>query len=125
MRLPIEAIEAIEAIDPVDPIDRQHARAWLRRQRPEWLSEVARRRTPSLDPSELAERAELRDRIWVHLLELPERQREAVVLHEMEGLSYPEIADRWGTTASTVRAHAHAARQALQRKLREWTVPER
>ena len=76
--------------------------------------------TVSPDPSESTERNELREAVWRGLLELPRRQQEVMILHELEGLGYAEVAKVVGIEESTARAHAYAAREALRRKLKGW-----
>ncbi len=95
-------------------IDR--ARHWVRRQRPEWLYSVGQR-PAVLSPSEELERQEAREAVWHAILELPPRQREVIILHEMENLSYAEVGELLQIAESTARAHAHAAREELRRKL--------
>lgn len=51
---------------------------------------------------------------------LPEEQRGAFVLHQMEGLSYAEVATVLGTTDAAVRGRLSRARASLLRSLREW-----
>lgn len=97
------------------------ARAWVRRRREPWQREASRRRAPP-DPATALESTELRERLWHAILELPERQRDALVLRQMEGVGYDEVASRLGVTVSTARGHVHAARAALRRLLWE---PER
>lgn len=92
------------------------ARAWIRRNRPAWRHDVAARPEPP-DPARALEGAELRERLWRAVLDLPERQRECVVLRQMEGLPYREVAARLGVAATTVRGHVHAARAALRSAL--------
>jgi RNA polymerase sigma-70 factor (ECF subfamily) len=50
---------------------------------------------------------------------LPERQREALWLCAVEGLSYAEIAAALATTEKSVKALVHRARAALAREKRE------
>jgi RNA polymerase sigma-70 factor (ECF subfamily) len=51
------------------------------------------------------------------LLQLPDRQREAVELLQIEGLSAKEAALRAGTTAGAVKVRAHRGYRALRRLL--------
>ena len=52
------------------------------------------------------------------LMELPEEQREILVLREYEDLSYREIAEIAQTTESAVKSRLFRARQALGERLR-------
>jgi RNA polymerase sigma-70 factor (ECF subfamily) len=48
---------------------------------------------------------------------LPPRYREVVVLFDLEGLTYEEVAAALGCATGTVRSRLHRARQFLARKL--------
>lgn len=61
-----------------------------------------------------AELAELRDELSV----LPERQREAVVLRDLYGLRYDEVARALGISRPAVEALLFRGRRRLQRRLR-------
>jgi RNA polymerase sigma-70 factor, ECF subfamily len=50
---------------------------------------------------------------------LPEDLREAIVLRELEGMSYDEIADVMGCPIGTVRSRIFRAREAIDRELKE------
>ena len=50
---------------------------------------------------------------------LPEDLRTAIVLRELEGLSYEEIAATMGCPVGTVRSRIFRAREAIDRRLRE------
>jgi RNA polymerase sigma-70 factor, ECF subfamily len=65
-------------------------------------------------PDRSAERAELRARVKLAMAELPERQRVALELFEVEGFSGAEIAEILEIPAGTVRWHLHQARQKLR-----------
>ena len=84
----------------------EHLRRYVREQRS---------RTPSAERA--LEREELRELVWRHLLELPRRPQQVVILREMEGLSYGEIAALLEIGEATARAHGHEAREILRRKL--------
>jgi len=51
------------------------------------------------------------------LAQLPEDQREAVLLHKLQGLSFPEIAQALGTTAGAARLRAHRGYERLKQLL--------
>jgi RNA polymerase sigma-70 factor (ECF subfamily) len=74
---------------------------------------------PSADPD--PERAlagdELRARLGRELLALPEALRAPVVLFDVEGLSYGEIAEVLEVAEGTVKSRIHRARQALRTQL--------
>jgi RNA polymerase sigma-70 factor, ECF subfamily len=68
-------------------------------------------------PADLIERRMLEGRLEAALLQLPPRYRLAVVLCDVEGLSYEEVADATGWPVGTVRSRIHRGRQALRRAL--------
>ena len=74
----------------------------------------APRRPP---PDVAAELAEQRDRLRAVLADLPERQREAVVLRFFEELSVEETASAMNCAEGTVKATVHQALRALKAKL--------
>ena len=53
---------------------------------------------------------------------LPEEFREALVLSDVEGMAYAEIAEVTGVSVGTVKSRLYRARQALQRNLFEYAV---
>lgn len=54
------------------------------------------------------------------LQQLPRDQREAVLLHKMQGLSFPEIASALGTTVGAAKVRAHRGYQRLKILLAAW-----
>lgn len=64
-------------------------------------------------PDRVADARRLAGRIEAHLAELPERQRAALLLAAVEGLSYAEVAAALQTTEKSVKALVHRARAAL------------
>lgn len=74
-------------------------------------------------PDREAELWELQDALREALGDLPEVQREIVLLHDLEGWKHREIADRIGLPSGTVRSHLHFARKALRRVLRAPSSP--
>ena len=54
--------------------------------------------------------------------DLPEEFRETVVLSELEGMTYQEIADVTGAPVGTVKSRLFRGRRALQRKLYDYAV---
>jgi RNA polymerase sigma factor (sigma-70 family) len=70
-------------------------------------------------PDEAAEPAVVKDpglerQVRQALAQLPDAQREAIVLHRFEGLSFAEIAQVVGLTESAVKVRAHRGYQALR-----------
>src|SRR5918993_1758521 len=65
-------------------------------------------------PDRALDRKELAARIATALDALPFDQRTAIVLREVDGLSYEEIAFSLGVTLGTVKARLTRARQALR-----------
>jgi RNA polymerase sigma-70 factor (ECF subfamily) len=65
-------------------------------------------------PEALTERAEIRRLVVSAIDELPEQQRTAFRLHDVEGYTTDEIARIMGLTAGTIRSHVHYARRALR-----------
>lgn len=68
-------------------------------------------------PCEEAERGELRARVEDALRQLPEAFRMVVVLREMEGFSYDEIAEILHVPAGTVKSRLMRGRAALKELL--------
>jgi len=69
------------------------------------------------DPERALADDELRARIGRELLTLPEALRAPVVLFDVEGLSYGEIAEVLEVAEGTVKSRIHRARQALRARL--------
>ena len=69
------------------------------------------------NPEAEAVRSELWDTVQGSLQELPPEQREAVVLCDLEGLSYEEMASVIGIPVGTVRSRVFRGRKALQQRL--------
>ncbi len=65
-------------------------------------------------PDESALTSELRGRLQLALLELPEDQRTALVLCDVEGLDYSEIATVMGTSLGTVKSRIARARLKMR-----------
>jgi RNA polymerase sigma-70 factor (ECF subfamily) len=76
---------------------------------------ATRSRVPT--PDRIAETRELRGLLKRALMDLPEVQRQIVLLHDLEGWKHREIADRLDLPCGTVRSHLHFARKALKHAL--------
>jgi RNA polymerase sigma-70 factor (ECF subfamily) len=70
-------------------------------------------------PDRLLQQQETAGRVWQALGELPFDQRTAVVLREIHGLSYEEIAASLGVAVGTVKSRLARARVSLRFSLRE------
>lgn len=73
-----------------------------------------------VDPGERAHQHEFLARVRACVRELPDEFREAVVLRDLESMSYEEIAAVLGLPAGTVRSRIHRGRLLLQDMLREF-----
>jgi RNA polymerase sigma-70 factor (ECF subfamily) len=72
------------------------------------------------DPRENALRRELAGKIQDALEALPEKHRTILVLREVEGLSYEELAERLGIHKGTVMSRLFHARKKMQAALRRY-----
>ncbi len=75
------------------------------------VAELARERA---SPSGQLERAELRSVVADAIERLPDDARQTLVLREVEGLSYAEIAECLGVPKGTVMSRLHNARKRLK-----------
>lgn len=69
------------------------------------------------NPEEAAERNEKSTMIWEVLQMLPEEQRAILILKDIEGLEYTEIAYVLGCNIGTVKSRLSRAREAFRKKL--------
>jgi len=74
-------------------------------------------RTP--DPAQSLDMREQLEIVEQSLSQLPDSQKTVLILHDMQGLSYMEIAEIVGTSIGTVRSRLHYGRL----KLRELLLP--
>jgi RNA polymerase sigma-70 factor (ECF subfamily) len=72
------------------------------------------------DPRENVLRRELAQRMEAALATLPEKHRTILVLREVEGLSYEELAERLGIHKGTVMSRLFHARHKMQAALRDY-----
>src|SRR5688500_8981130 len=70
-------------------------------------------------PSARVEQGEMLERLLSALAEIPEERREVVLLHDLEGWTHREIAERMELPPGTVRSHLHLARKRLRELLHE------
>lgn len=69
-------------------------------------------------PESLFQQQEAAGRVWSALDKLPLDQRAAIVLREIEGLSYEEIAESLGVAVGTVKSRLARARGTLRAALK-------
>lgn len=69
------------------------------------------------DPAAAVERSEVEAALHRAIAELPEERRIVVVLRDLEGLSYEEIAQTLELDLGTVRSRLHRARMDLKDKM--------
>ncbi len=70
-------------------------------------------------PDRALQQKELATRLWQAMERLPFDQRTAIVLREIEGMRYEEIAFSLGVAVGTVKSRLTRARQALRTELAE------
>jgi len=69
------------------------------------------------DPSDLLHRSELAERIAAAFEALPPYHRDVIVMREVEGMSYEEMAAAAGVSKGTIMSRLFHARKKLQRAL--------
>lgn len=72
------------------------------------------------DAAAALERSELSAALHDAIAALPEDRRIVVILRDLEGLAYEEIAEVLGLELNTVRSRLHRARVDLKAKLERW-----
>jgi len=68
-------------------------------------------------PEGLAQSEEIREAVNRAIRELPEELRTAILLREIEGMSYEEIAQTMECPVGTVRSRIFRAREAIDREI--------
>jgi RNA polymerase sigma-70 factor, ECF subfamily len=71
------------------------------------------------DPEAATQGVEIQHRVQNALQQLPEELRVAVVLYDIEGQSYKDIAESLGIPEGTVKSRIHRARLGLRERLKE------
>jgi RNA polymerase sigma-70 factor (ECF subfamily) len=91
----------------------------------EWDDQVApqidpRASVPEIaDPERASRRLQVRELVSQGIRKLPEGQREVLLLREVEGLSYEEIAESMQISKGTVMSRLHYARKKMAAFLRD------
>lgn len=75
-------------------------------------------------PDHALDRSQLRDAVARAITALPDAARETLILREVEGLSYSEIAEALDIPKGTVMSRLHYARRRVQELLREAGMAE-
>ncbi|MCA8943893.1 MAG: sigma-70 family RNA polymerase sigma factor [Planctomycetes bacterium] len=73
-----------------------------------------------VDPSDRVDQQEFAAAVRAAVEDLPDEFRDAVVLRDLQQLSYEEIGAILGVAQGTVRSRIHRGRLILQRKLRDF-----
>lgn len=103
-----------------------HFRAGSWRHRPESLDAENQDEGPALDQlpadeetrlDKVMEQQEMSACVQQYLLDLPDPYRAALLLHDVEGLTNPEIAEMLGISLATVKIRLHRARTRLRAAL--------
>jgi RNA polymerase sigma-70 factor (ECF subfamily) len=76
-------------------------------------------RLDGADPAAVVRRGEIRQRIEAALDELPPYHRGVILMREVEGMSYEEMATAMGVSKGTIMSRLFHARRKLQRALRD------
>jgi RNA polymerase sigma factor (sigma-70 family) len=130
-----ELIEAERLVQPIEQVSawlfrvaRNRITDWFRRPKPELRGSLETAEvesfwedalpSPDAGPDALYERARLLDELIAAIQSLPEQQRRVFVAHEMEGLSFREIATQEGESVNTLLSRKHLAVQYLRKRLR-------
>ena len=123
-----ELVEANRLLMPIE-----HVTGWLFRVARNRITDLLRRRRPEVEVLELAEllpspdagpeamhaRHALLEALEQALLELPEEQRAVFLAHEVEGLSFKEMAAATGVSVNTLLSRKRYAVLRLRARLHE------
>lgn len=127
----LHAFKGLERYRGDGPLEAWFAIVAIRRAR-DWKRKVVRQRKHEPDREEIARDLEadapkgpddtarrLRRVLDAALATLPERQRSAFLLREVEDLSFREVAEALGVNEATARVHHLRARRALKDQLKD------
>jgi RNA polymerase sigma-70 factor (ECF subfamily) len=99
--------------------DRIRGRRREEARRAGWRRQEERRGAGGGEGGEDLQAEELSEVIRKRVQDLPDRQREVLVLHVYQGLDYREIAELLGCTYDDVKVNLSLARRRLREELRE------
>jgi RNA polymerase sigma-70 factor (ECF subfamily) len=81
------------------------------------VDDEAQSLTVTSDPGEGIARQQTSTALWRAVLSLPEHYREAVVLCDLQEMTYADAAEALGCALGTIRSRLHRAHEMLSRKL--------
>lgn len=81
-------------------------------------------RIDGADPVDVVRRKEIAQRIRAALDELPSYHRDVIVMREVSGMSYEEMAEAMGVSKGTIMSRLFHARQKLQRALQDCYIEQ-
>jgi RNA polymerase sigma factor (sigma-70 family) len=130
-----EFVESERRVLPIEQVGawlfrvaRNRITDWFRRKKPETgapgdgqeggLSWEDTLPSPDAGPDELYARERVRQKLVAALEELPEGQRAIFIAHELDGLSFRDMAELTGESVNTLLSRKHAAVQSLRKRLR-------
>jgi RNA polymerase sigma factor (sigma-70 family) len=128
-------IEADGLVQPIEQVGawlyrvaRNRITDWYRRKEPETLAPIETADedlawedalpSPDAGPHALYLRERMLEELVEALEELPQAQRNAFIAHEIDGLSFREIAQLSGESVNTLLSRKHAAVQYLRQRLK-------
>lgn len=100
-------------------LDANKGRSGRRRELEEEYRDSHGEREGGSRPDEAVLAEEDRQRVWSALREIPAEFRTAVVLFDIEGLTYDEVASIEGVAVGTVKSRLHRGRAALKKLLED------
>ena len=121
-------LKAHRNLDRYDPA--RSASPWLYQIAVNTCRDQFRRQRPALEivparvttPEEEAQTGQQREILQRALRELPPKEREALVLRELEGLATAEVAQMLGSTEETVRSQVSHAKAKLKAFVERYTT---
>ncbi|MDD4264047.1 MAG: sigma-70 family RNA polymerase sigma factor [Firmicutes bacterium] len=99
-----------------DYLRRKSRRSWRHLFSLDWLKAETNRELPStdLEPHEQAEVRDDMDKLRLAIAALPPEQKAVLVLHDLEQLTYQEVADVLGIVVGTVKSRLFYARKKVR-----------
>jgi len=73
--------------------------------------------TDCFSPEEIADRNELKDKVWQAIAKLDEKHREVIILRHFQNMSYDQIAEALFCNKGTVTSRLYYARKRLEELL--------